>query len=405
MLDKIAKFIKKSFFILSMSDSDKMEFTKYITSINISRVKITTMTFIVLEALMLLIHLIRNSGKLFDTPYIYYGSMYTAMLVLMVIFLAIFTKMAADVPKNLSRIIATGNVFIFFILAWCGGISLLDQFSNGQVIVYIMAVVSIAITPYFEPGSLFIIYLIVHVLFIAALPYFQNSTRVLFANIINSSTFVLMSWAISYMRYKNQVEVFINNKIILQKNDELRAVNIQLQEANRRLEIMSMTDGLTGVINRLSFENMLREEWDRCKRHKIPLSLIMVDIDYFKEYNDNYGHQAGDFCVKLVADVLSSCAKRSSDKVGRYGGDEFLVLLPHTDNDGAFHLAEQMRKEVEQNSVAHLYSAVSDRITISLGVNTTIPSDESSVDEFINNTDKALYIAKKNRNCSVATQQ
>jgi len=131
----------------------------------------------------------------------------------------------------------------------------------------------------------------------------------------------------------------------------------------------------------------------------------MVDIDFFKEFNDNYGHRAGDCCIKLVADVLTAYAKRSSDKVARYGGDEFVALLPHTDKEYALNLAEQMRKGVEEKSVPHLCSNVSDHVTISLGINTIIPSDESSIDEFISNTDKALYMAKKRRNCSVFAMQ
>jgi len=113
---------------------------------------------------------------------------------------------------------------------------------------------------------------------------------------------------------------------------------MQLQEANQKLEKMSMTDGLTGVINRLSFETIIKDEWNRCKRYSIPLSLIMVDIDYFKEFNDHYGHQAGDCCIKLVADVLTVYAKRSSDKVARYGGDEFI-----RNTDRALYMAKKRR--------------------------------------------------------------
>jgi len=233
------------------------------------------------------------------------------------------------------------------------------------------------------------------------MPFFQESAQLLFGNSINSTTFVIMSWAISCMRYKKQAEDFFNKKIILEKNDELRMINMKLQEANKKLEIMSMTDYLTGIFNRLSFETAIKEEWSRCKQHSIPLSLIMVDIDSFKEFNDNYGHQAGDCCIKLVADVLTSYAIRSSDKVARYGGDEFVVLLPHTDKENALNLAEKMRKNVEEKSIPHLFSNISDHVTISLGINTIIPSDESSIDEFIRNTDKALYMAKKKRNCSV----
>lgn len=131
----------------------------------------------------------------------------------------------------------------------------------------------------------------------------------------------------------------------------------------------------------------------------------MVDIDFFKEFNDNYGHQAGDCCIKQVADVLTVYAKCSSDKVARYGGDEFLALLPHTDKENALNLAEQMRKGVEEKTIPHLRSNISDHVTISLGINTIIPSDESSIDEFIGNTDKALYKAKERRNCSVSAMQ
>lgn len=168
---------------------------------------------------------------------------------------------------------------------------------------------------------------------------------------------------------------------------------------------MSITDGLTGVMNRFGFETTIKNEWSKCKRYSMPLSLIMVDIDCFKEINDNYGHQAGDCCIKLIADVLTAYAKSSSDKVARYGGDEFVILLPYTGKENALYLAEQIRKGVEEKSVPHLYSNVSDHVTISLGINTIIPSDELSIDEFINRTDKALYMAKKRRNCSVFAMQ
>ncbi|HHY81650.1 MAG TPA: GGDEF domain-containing protein [Clostridiales bacterium] len=395
---RIVEFIK-SFLITPMSDSDKAEFTISINRINVVRAKITAITFIILEVMVLLMHYRMNRENLFNSPYIYYGSMYILNLAAMIAFFAIFTRLEVDVPKHISSIRYTGIFFIVFILMWCAGISLLDQLTNGQVIVYTVAVLSVAITPIYEPGILFLVYLTIHLFFLIALPYFQESKQLIFGNSLNSTTFVIMSWAISFMRYKKQAEEFNNKKIILKKNDELRLINMQLQEANQKLKIMSMTDSLTGVINRLNFETIINDEWSRCKRHSIPLSLIMVDIDFFKQFNDNYGHQAGDNCIKLIADVLKAYAKRSSDKVARYGGDEFVVLLPHTDKESALNLAEQMRKGVEEKSVPHLYSNVSDHVTISLGINTIIPSDESSIHEFISSTDKALYKAKERRNC------
>ena len=395
----------KSFFIISMSDSDKAEFVININSINVVRAKITSITFAILEVFILLYHYTANKDNLFTAPYIYYGSMYILMLVVMIAFFAIFSKLGTEVPESKSCIRYTGIFFIGFILMWSAGITLLDQLSSGQVIVYVVAVIAIAITPFYEPVILFLLYLSIHTLFLIAMPHFQESSKLLLGNSINTTTFVIMSWAISFMRYKKHAEDFYNKKILLKKNDELSSINKRLQKAVEELEKLSMTDGLTGVINRLNFESIFKNEWYSCKRQSEPLSLIMVDIDFFKQYNDNYGHQTGDRCIQLVADVLTVYATRPSDKVARYGGDEFAVLLPHTDKETANNLAEQMRKGVEEKAVPHLRSSVSEYVTISLGINTIIPSDESSLDDFLRNTDKALYIAKEKRNRSVFAAQ
>jgi len=182
----------------------------------------------------------------------------------------------------------------------------------------------------------------------------------------------------------------------------LERINKELEEANRKLEILSVTDSLTKTYNRFVFETKINEEWNRCRRNVKPLSLIMADIDYFKSYNDNYGHQAGDCCITQIAGVLTSCAKRSSDIAARYGGEEFAIILPETKHEDAYKLAEQIRKNVEELAIPHLYSEISDHITISLGINTVIPSDKMSVEKFIKNTDMALYKAKINRNCTSA---
>jgi diguanylate cyclase (GGDEF)-like protein len=126
----------------------------------------------------------------------------------------------------------------------------------------------------------------------------------------------------------------------------------------------------------------------------MPLSLIMADIDFFKPFNDNYGHQAGDDSLKLVAAALAECAKKYTDAVIRYGGEEFTVILSHIEKERAAELAEEIRRNVENLKIPHDYSAISKYLTISLGVYTVIPSDELSMDEFIRKADKALYMAK-----------
>lgn len=169
----------------------------------------------------------------------------------------------------------------------------------------------------------------------------------------------------------------------------------QLKEMNQTLLRLSSLDGLTGIANRRRFEEFLDLEWKRAVREATPLSLIMVDIDFFKTYNDTYGHQAGDKCLKQVANVFSSTLHRPGDLVARYGGEEFVVVLPRTDAKGAVSVAEAMRSKVAALGIIHSHSKVSPYITISLGVATTIPSRDVSPLDLIATADEALYQAKQ----------
>lgn len=385
-----------SFLAVSVSDKYKKEFEIGLNRINIVRGKITAITFIVLESIMLLVTLITKKEAFLTPPDIYYGAMYILMILVMVIHLLVFIRLGKNIPKHRTGILAAGISFAGFILFWCAGISLLDQLSyGGQIIVYAVAIIAVAVTPYYEPKVLLYIYLSVHISFLILMAYFQKSGGLLFGNFINVTSFIIISWAISYMRYKGKAEDFNNRILIQQKNDELERVNNELKEANLKLERLSQIDSLTGIFNRFVFDGTIKAEWDRCKRHFAPLSLIMIDIDLFKEFNDNYGHLAGDECIRRIAGVLSSCARRSSDTVARYGGEEFAIILPHMDKESALELAEQMRRKIEELAIPHEYSSISEYITISLGVCTTIPSERMSVEEFIGDADKALYEVKK----------
>lgn len=392
----------RSFLLVSMPSKDKKEFQIGIDRMNVSRAKITSITFIILEFVTILALFITKRDNLLKKPNIYYAAMYILLLIVMIIFLFTFIKLDNDVPKYRKGIWLAGIFFVSSILLWCAGISLLDQLSSGQIIVYTVAIIAVAVTPILEPITLLLIYLIIQSLFLIFLPYFQISSKILFSDYINSTTFLLISWAISFMRYKKQMDDFNNKKLIQEKNEELKYVNSELEKANKKLEKLSQTDGLTGIYNRLVFDRSIKAEWDRCKRQFIPLSLIMIDIDFFKAFNDNYGHQAGDDCLRKVSEALSSCARRSSDIVTRYGGEEFAIILSSMKKDDAAQFAEQLRERVEQMAIPHIYSSISKHVTISLGVHTAIPSDTTSIEKFIKIADKALYEAKKDRNSIVA---
>ena len=182
------------------------------------------------------------------------------------------------------------------------------------------------------------------------------------------------------------------HQIALDLSEQL---NQKLEKANRELQLLAAVDSLTQVANRRKFDEYLKIKWREMAREKSPLSLILCDIDFFKRYNDTYGHLAGDVCLQQVASALIRAAKRPEDLVARYGGEEFAAILPHTDSAGAIHVAEKMRVGVLALEIPHADSAVNRCVTISLGVANAMPHLESSPENLIAAADQALYHAKE----------
>jgi len=173
-----------------------------------------------------------------------------------------------------------------------------------------------------------------------------------------------------------------------------RQVEAALEKANLELQRLSVLDDLTQVANRRRFDETLNEEWQRLSRYRAPLSLIFCDIDCFKLYNDTYGHQAGDDCLRAVAETISANCQRPGDFVARYGGEEFIVILPNTEAEGAVHLAENIREGIERLKIPHMRSQVSQYITLSLGISCVFPRADITPESLIGAADKALYEAK-----------
>ena len=163
----------------------------------------------------------------------------------------------------------------------------------------------------------------------------------------------------------------------------------------KKLWALSTHDGLTEIANRRYFDEILEKEWKRAARGKFCVSLIMLDIDYFKNFNDTYGHQAGDECLKQAADIIKKTLHRPGDMVARYGGEEFVVVLPDTESDGALRIAEAVRINLESSKIEHSQSNVGPYLTASLGVSTIIPELTNSPSSLIASADKALYNSKK----------
>ncbi|MBF0472919.1 MAG: diguanylate cyclase [Nitrospirae bacterium] len=204
----------------------------------------------------------------------------------------------------------------------------------------------------------------------------------------------------------SQIELVSRVKSVLRLKNEINQ-NIklmwELEQANSQLVLLSQRDGLTGLANRRYFDEFIEREWRICKRNKQPLSLILMDIDFFKRYNDTYGHIGGDQCLKKVASVIKQMEKRGGDLAARYGGEEFVVVLANTPSYQAERLAEFYRMKVESMGISHKSSDASDVVTISLGVATVIPTDEYNYKNLIESADTALYQSKEHGRNRVTT--
>ncbi|MDY7004574.1 MAG: PleD family two-component system response regulator [Cyanobacteriota bacterium] len=206
-------------------------------------------------------------------------------------------------------------------------------------------------------------------------------------------------WAVLRQRVRRLLQTQWAMKELRRQIEKERMLSDKLEKANQELERLASLDSLTMVANRRNFEKFIESEWKRSHRNSLPLSIIMCDVDFFKAYNDTYGHQAGDTCLKKIADIIMQNVNRSSDLVARYGGEEFVVVLPETDVERAVYVAEKIRKSIKDAAIAHQGSKISNCVTISCGVATRkslswASESEFKLDDLIKEADSALYEAK-----------
>jgi len=201
-------------------------------------------------------------------------------------------------------------------------------------------------------------------------------------------------WPVLRQRVRRALREAQLSQELAKANQELQRANQKLQRANQELQRLAIVDSLTQIANRRRFDEYLEQEWQRLSREQIPLSLILCDVDFFKDYNDTYGHQAGDHCLQQIAQALSLAATRPADLVARYGGEELVVVLPHTLIGGALQVADDIRQRVRALEIVHAKSAISHYITLSIGIAEVIPSLQGGPEALIAAADQALYQAK-----------
>lgn len=190
----------------------------------------------------------------------------------------------------------------------------------------------------------------------------------------------------------------------MEAEEQLKRAEENLKKTNQKLKCLAVSDGLTKIPNRRRFDECLKQEWKRLAREQKSLSLIMCDIDYFKLYNDNYGHQAGDDCLYAVAQAISCKVRRPGDLVARYGGEEFAVILPNTSVDQAIHVAEGIRATIQQLQIVHSQSPISSFVTLSLGISSGVPRQNLTAATLLAVADRALYGAKQQGRNRIASK-
>lgn len=292
----------------------------------------------------------------------------------------------ADILVGTMVSIASASILYFLLIS---GSPNVNNYHTGLIVMVV--VLNIVMRLRFKYAVIFS--------FLIFIMYTVTINNIALMNNENVSNNTLVMFSVVFFTLIGNYQIANENRMNY-LNSLLRRINAaKLKVSNKKLMDISITDSLTGLTNRRHFDVSLENAWKICRRSGEKLSLIFIDIDCFKNYNDNYGHQKGDECLIEVAEKLSETVKRPGDIVARYGGEEFVVLIPSADSKGALELAEEMREAVEKQKIPHEFSEVSDVVTISLGTATLTPSNMNTPLDLLQAADKALYNAKKrNRN-------
>ncbi len=385
-------------FKIVIDDKYKDGFYRDTNLTNISRGRIIAYILLVIEIIVLTISLFFRDEGIFTIPSLYYYIMYLVFIITIVIFIFIINNIFNKKQYDSKKTQIVTYSFSAFLLVWNMGIALLD----GNVMSYYIALIAVGVIALSNPAVLLKIYLGVHILFMALATRIASPEFSLFGVYINTTIALIISWFICFVIYKNRVTGFVNQKKIEEQNKEVNILNEKLTIANKKLDYLAKTDGLTGIYNRRMFDNMTQEYWDKCIKESVPLTVIMMDIDHFKPFNDNYGHQVGDDCLKKIVLSLKKSINKEEDMLARYGGEEFVAMIHNMPKDKAYTLAEKIRTSIEDLNIPHQHSDVAARVTLSLGVYSAIPTKDTTIDAFVKKADDALYKAKNgNRNKTI----
>lgn len=397
---------------------DKPDFVQSTTFNNLARVRV--MAWVVVIAMPFVVALemraIVDAGSAprFLSEYASVGSLRLLFIIFAIVFLLVTSR--PDSPAKITRRHRIYEVgFILFSLAMTGlmtGIGQplratilpeLGQPSVPSIGAYLIAAFAFAAFVRMNLRTAGLVFGLSWVLVVVTLLYAQPTWAYSSLDVINVTFMTILATALSQLAYATWRREFIHLQLIESQQRQLEQVNSQLAESNRKLRRLSFLDPMTGMPNRRYFNKYLEREWARASREGSPLALVMLDIDHFKEFNDQHGHLAGDRCLAQVAHRARQVLRRPADLLARYGGDEFVAVLPGTDLDGAVHVAEQIGCAISDLRISVSHSPHR-HLTVSLGTACRYPSPADNIDSLLAAADEALYRAKMaGRNCFVST--
>ncbi|MGI6199286.1 MAG: GGDEF domain-containing protein [Christensenellales bacterium] len=329
--------------------------------------------------------LIYTQGRLHTQSSRVYCALYAVMLVVSLVAALLARHLSKRLPERARRVVALQKGYAFFLLLWSLAVTVYDQRVGNAVYPYLITLLSVAVLVQMPPAQAAGVFGGVQVLFMALLPLYQRPPQDNYGVFVNTSVMALIAIFISVYNHVNTRAQFRDRQLILSQSRDIA-------QKNRQLAQLAQRDSLTGLENRRFLDDPLPALFADCVRRQRPMTVLMMDIDDFKRYNDRYGHQMGDACLRQVAQALLACREPGGHLI-RYGGEEFLYIAADQSLEQAQDLAQRMRRAVEGLQIPH-DGAQRARLTVSIGVNVEVPQPDQNQWELFRHADRALYRAK-----------
>ncbi|MBK8396374.1 MAG: GGDEF domain-containing protein [Leptospiraceae bacterium] len=313
-------------------------------------------------------------------------------------FMIVFSYIIKILKHNWMNTTWVGFIeILFIIIILFSGITLVavDQYVTTNITPFIVICIVIAISIFIRPIILIPVYLFAYMLFYYAIGIIQKQEDILLTNQVNAVSIIGISIFISTTLWRSKRTAIFQKREIQKQHEELLHKNRLLENANHELENLAILDELTQIYNRRYFNLVLEKEFRRHRRTQKKISLIICDVDLFKNYNDTLGHLEGDKCLKKIANTIRESINRPFDSAVRYGGEEFVVILPNTDEKGVMTVATRIKNKLSELSLLHPDSRISSFVTMSFGITTIIPNESIESENLLSRADEALFESKR----------